>query len=117
MRSYPDMLLDPIIEDLVQKATTKADRAVLRRLADLAWELGFNSPQIRSMKQYLDSRTTRESLQTPPLLVTLGNGVNLRHRSRIPRRAAFEEDWDSLYIDYLYSQEQVQGEGITSFFI
>ena len=117
MRSYPDMPPDPIIEDPVQKATTKADRAVLRRLADLAWELGFDSPQILSMKQYPDSRTTRESPQTPPLLVTSGNGVDLRHRSGIPRRAAFEEDRDSLYIDYLHSQEQVQGEGITSFFI
>ncbi|OBT40478.1 hypothetical protein VE00_07893 [Pseudogymnoascus sp. WSF 3629] len=117
MRSYPDMPPDPIIEDPVQKATTKADRAVLRRLADLAYELGFESPQILSMKQYPYSKTRRESPQTPPLLVTSGNGVDLRHRSGIPRTAAFEEDRDSLYIDYLHSQEQVQGEGITSFFI
>jgi hypothetical protein len=46
MRYYPYMPRDPIKEDAVMKATTKADQAILRRLADLAYQQGFETPQI-----------------------------------------------------------------------
>ncbi|KAH8799388.1 hypothetical protein F5884DRAFT_686783, partial [Xylogone sp. PMI_703] len=118
MRHYPDMPADPVEEDLVQKAAAKADPAVLRSLANLAYDLGFDTPQIRSLKQDPGVRTTRrDSSSSPPPLVTSGPGVALSHRSGIPRQRAYEEDRDSLFINHLHNEQQHQGEGITSFFV
>jgi len=118
MRDYPAMPADPIKEDPVQTAPTKADPAVLRRLADLAFELGFDTPQIRALKEYPILRTARrESSSSPPLHVTSGRGVAMPARSGIPRTKAYEEDRDSLFITHLHSEQQDRGEGITSFFV
>ncbi|KAF2180327.1 hypothetical protein K469DRAFT_593135, partial [Zopfia rhizophila CBS 207.26] len=49
MRYYPYMPRDPIRGDAVRKATTKADQTILRRLADLAYQQGFETPQIHTL--------------------------------------------------------------------
>jgi hypothetical protein len=91
---------------------------MLRSLADLAYALGFDTPQIRSLKQYAGLRATLlKSLLLPPLYVTSGPGVAMPHRSGIPCTRAYEEDRDSLFVTHLYSEEQYRGEGITSFFV
>ncbi|KAH7323832.1 hypothetical protein BKA65DRAFT_555502 [Rhexocercosporidium sp. MPI-PUGE-AT-0058] len=71
MRDYPAMPADRVKENHVQTAPTKeADPAVLRSLADLAFALGFDTPQIRALKEYPSLRTTRlDSSPSPPLHV------------------------------------------------
>ncbi|KAH9208266.1 hypothetical protein DL95DRAFT_395437, partial [Leptodontidium sp. 2 PMI_412] len=71
MRYYPAMPADPVKEGPVRIAPTKADPAVLRSLADLAYDLGFDTPQIRALKKYPSLRTARlDSSPLPPLYVT-----------------------------------------------
>ena len=90
MRHYPSMPADPVNPDRVQKATVKPDPAVLRSLADLAYDLGFDTPQIRSLQQYTGLRTTRlQSLSLTPLHVTSGPGVAMPYRSGVPRTGAY----------------------------
>jgi hypothetical protein len=118
MRSYPSLPADPVHEDSVQKATVKADPTVLHRLANLAYDLGFDSPEIRLITQSPNSRITPfDSTPSSPLLVTSGPGVAMPHRSGVPRRKAFEEAREFLYINHLHDGQQHQGEGITSFFV
>ena len=118
MRYYPYMPRDPIKEDAVKKATTRADQAVLRQLADLAYQLGFESTQIHALRQHSSSRIAGDDdPQFPPLHVTSGAGIEMRQRSGIPRTQAYKEDRYSLFINPLHDTQAYQGEGITSFFV
>ncbi|KAH8765626.1 hypothetical protein BGZ57DRAFT_533732 [Hyaloscypha finlandica] len=118
MRYYPYMPRDPIKEDTVKKATTRADQAVLRQLADLAYQLGFASTQIYALRQHSSSRIAGDDdPQFPPLHVTSGAGIEMRQRSGIPRTQAYKEDRYSLFINHLHDTQAYQGEGITSFFV
>ncbi|KAL5331275.1 hypothetical protein ACEPPN_000804 [Leptodophora sp. 'Broadleaf-Isolate-01'] len=119
MRDYPAMPADRVKENHVQTAPTKeADPAVLRSLADLAFALGFDTPQIRALKEYPSLRTARlNSSPSPPLHVTSRDGVAMPARSGIPSTEAYEEDRDSLFVTHLHSEQQHLGEGITSFFV
>ncbi|KAH6704325.1 hypothetical protein BKA61DRAFT_618366, partial [Leptodontidium sp. MPI-SDFR-AT-0119] len=118
MRYYPAMPADRVKEDPVQTAATKPDPAVLRSLADLAYDLGFDTPQISALKQYPGLRTVRlDSSSSLPLHVTSGRGVATPARSGIPRTEAYKEDRDSLFVTHLHSEQQHRGEGITSFFV
>jgi hypothetical protein len=118
MRYYPYMPRDPIREDAVRKATTRADQTVLRQLADLAYELGFKTPQIDTLRQHSSSRITGDDdPQFPPLHVTSGCGIEMRQRSGIPRAKAYKEDRYSLFINHLHDIQAYQDEGITSFFV
>ncbi|PVH70241.1 hypothetical protein DL98DRAFT_620123 [Cadophora sp. DSE1049] len=92
---------DLIKKDPVQTAPTKADPAVLRRLADLTFELGFDTLQIRALKEYPILKTARLILA----------------KSGIPYTKAYKEDRDSLFITHLYNEQQDRGKGIISFFI
>ena len=118
MRNYPGMPREPVKEDLIKQSTAKADEAVLRMIADLATELGFESPQITALKQHAGSKNTQENFpHSRPLLVTTGPGVSRNQRYGKPRSRAFEEDHAFLFIDYLHDERQEQSEGITSFFV
>ncbi|KAH6701287.1 hypothetical protein BKA61DRAFT_204025 [Leptodontidium sp. MPI-SDFR-AT-0119] len=112
MRDYPAMPADRVKENHVQTAPTKeADPAVLRSLADLAFALGFDTPQIRALKEYPSLRTARlDSSPSPPLHVTSGDGVAMPARSGIPCTEAYEEDRDSLFVTHLHSEQQHLGE-------
>ena len=118
MRYYPYMPRDPIREDAVRKATTKADQAVLRQFADLAYELGFETPQIHTLRQHSSSQIAGDDdPQFLPLHVTSGPGVEMRQRSGIPHIKAYKEDRYSLFISHLHDTQAYQDEGITSFFV
>jgi hypothetical protein len=118
MRYYPYMPRDPIKEDAVRKATTRADHAVLRLLADLAYQLGFKTPQIYALREHSSSRIAGDDdPHFPPLHVTSGCGIEMRQRSGIPRTKAYKEDRYSLFINHLHDTQAYQDEGITSFFV
>ena len=118
MRHYPRLPRETVGEDVVKQATAKADTAVLRRFADLASELGFDSPEITDLKRYPSSSATWEDdEQSRPLLVTTGPGLARAQRCGKPRSRAFEEDRNFLFIDHLHDERQDQSEGITSFFV
>ncbi|PVH72066.1 hypothetical protein DL98DRAFT_383223, partial [Cadophora sp. DSE1049] len=118
MRYYPAMKADPVKENPVRMAPTKADPAVLRSLAELASRLGFDTPQIRELIRYPSLRTVRlDSSPSMPLHVTSGDGVAMDHRSGIPRTEAYEEDRVFLFVTQLHNEQQNWGEGITSFFV
>ena len=96
---------ETVKEDLVKQATAKADKVVLRRLADLASQLGFDSPEITILKRYPSSRTTREDdQQSRPLLVTTGPGLAKAQRCGKPHSRAFEEDRNFLSIHHLHDE-------------
>jgi hypothetical protein len=118
MRDYPYMPRDPIRGDAVNKATTKADPAVLRRLAGLAYQLGFETPQIHTLRQLTSSRIAGDDdPQLSPLYVTSGRGVEERQRSGIPHTQAYREDRCYLFINHLHDTQAYHGEGITSLFV
>jgi hypothetical protein len=118
MRYYPYMPRDPIRGDAVRKATTRADQAILRQLADLAYQLGFETPQIHTLRQHSSSRIAGDdNLHFTPLHVTSGCGIEMRQRSGIPRTKAYKEDRYSLFINHLHDTQAYQDEGITSFFV
>lgn len=103
MRYYPYMPRDPIRGDAVRKATTRADQAVLRQLADLAYQLGFESPQIHALRQHSSLRIAGDDdPEFLPLHITSDSGIEMRQRSRIPRTKAYKEDRDSLFINHLH---------------
>jgi len=118
MRHFLDMPREPQVRDRRALSTAKADRAVLRDFADLASPLGFDTPEIRELKQhqYAPVRTL-SSERTSPLLITEGPGEDIERRCGIPSMEAYEADKQFLFIDYLHDTREEQGEGITSFFV
>jgi len=64
---------------------------VLRKFAELARRLGFESPQIDALMLYPDS-TTEEPEPPSPLLVTSGFSEILKQRCGLPLKQTFEED-------------------------
>ena len=50
MWHFADMPKEPVRDDHVMQPAAMADRAVLRRFADLADELGFTSPRIKCLQ-------------------------------------------------------------------
>ncbi|KAI9777125.1 MAG: hypothetical protein M1839_009081 [Geoglossum umbratile] len=99
------------------KSTVNVDKAILHRFANLAERLGFESPEITNLKQYPNSTTVRDPEQSGPLLVTSGPGLARDHRCRPLRARDFEEDCRSIFIRCLHDEQEVRGEGVTSFFV
>jgi hypothetical protein len=117
MRDYPDMPREPEPGNRVKKSAVRANRAVLRRLADLAARLGFVSEEIKTLRRYPVSRAARATPdQSRPYRVTPGPGLPLKERCGPPLAEAYEEDRDFLFIHDLHDERAAQGEGITSFF-
>jgi hypothetical protein len=84
MRYYPDMPKEKVKKDRKKKAEPKADPAVLRRFADLANALGFESTEILKLLQYPACQPVREGLSPgSPFLVTSGPGEKKSIRGRI----------------------------------
>lgn len=76
MRDYPDIPRDPVRGlrgDAVMKSTTSADQAILRELADLAYQLWFDSPQIQTLKQYASIRSARGD--HPPSVAAFASNI------------------------------------------
>lgn len=118
MRHFLDMPREPQMRDRRATSIAKADPAVLRRFADLASRLGFDSPEITALKQY--PRSTAEVVSSDglrPLLVTAGSGESIDRRWGYPGIGDYEADKEFLFIDHLHDTAEEQGEGITSFFV
>jgi hypothetical protein len=84
----------------------------------LAESLGFTSPQITDLKKYPTSAfLRRRSVQSKPLLVTIGPGEKKELRCGLPKKSAYDEDGPFLVVEHLHSEAEEEGEGITSFFV
>ena len=76
MRNHRRIPKKPSGKDLLAKPTLEPDRVVLHEFADLAWSLGFTSPEIIDMQQHpITTATSAEPGNSRPLLVTDGSGT------------------------------------------
>ena len=117
MRHFLEMPKQPIKENVLAKPTAKANKTVLRKFAELARRLGFESPQIDALMLYPNSTTEEEPEPSRPLLVTSGSGEITKQRCGLPLMQTFEEDRKSIFINHLHDEREEQGEGITSFYV
>ncbi|ELR03478.1 hypothetical protein GMDG_06208 [Pseudogymnoascus destructans 20631-21] len=74
MRHFADMPKEPVKEDRVMQPAAMADRAVLRRFADLADQLGFTGPRIKHLQQYPAALAEQAPPSEHPPLITSGSG-------------------------------------------
>ena len=117
MRYYREIPKKPTGKDLLAKPRATADTAKLREMADLAAQLGFESPEITTLKQYPKSEDSMIITgSNRPFLVTDGPGEAKKERYGMPRIQNYEEDRKYLFISHLHDDRDEQGEGITSFF-
>jgi hypothetical protein len=108
----------PSGKDLLAKPTLEPDKAALREFADLAWSLGFTSPEIIDMQRHpISTATAAGPPNSRPLLVTDGCGVSKEQRSGTPRNRAYKDDGPFLLLNHLHGDTEETGEGITSFFV
>ncbi|KAL5352248.1 hypothetical protein ACLOAV_002195 [Pseudogymnoascus australis] len=117
MRHFADMPKEPVKEDRVMQPAAMADRAVLRRFADLADQLGFTSPRIKHLQLYPAAFAEQTLPSEHPPLVTSGSGVGIAHRCGTPLRPKFNEDRKFWFINHLHDEREQQGKGITNFFV
>ena len=117
MRHFADMPKEPVKEDRVMQPAAMADRAVLRRFADLADQLGFTSPRIKHLQQYPAALAEQAPPSEHPPLITSGSGVGIAHRCGTPLRPKFNEDRKFWFINHLHDEREQQGKGITNFFV
>jgi hypothetical protein len=117
MRHFADMPKEPVKEDRVMQPAAMADRAVLRRFADLADQLGFTSPRIKHLQQYPAALAEQAPPSEHPPLNTSGSGVGIAHRCGTPLRPKFNEDRKFWFINHLHDEREQQGKGITNFFV
>ncbi|OBT79449.1 hypothetical protein VF21_02102 [Pseudogymnoascus sp. 05NY08] len=117
MRHFADMPREPVKEGRVMQPAAMADRAVLRRFADLADQLGFTSTRIKHLQQYSAALAEQTPPSKHPPLVTSGSGVGTAHRCGTPRRPQFNEDRKFWFINHLHDESDQQGKGITNFFV
>ena len=118
MRHYPAMPPKSQKENSVKKPRARADPAVLVKFADLANRLGFVTDEITTLRQHhIPSPPMREPQQRQAYLVTPGPGLPIGERCGPPLAEAYENDQDFLFIHHLHDEPEVQGEGITSFFV
>ncbi|KFY64740.1 hypothetical protein V496_03055 [Pseudogymnoascus sp. VKM F-4515 (FW-2607)] len=117
MRHFADMPKEPVKQDRVMQPAAMADRAVLRRFADLADQLGFTSPRIKHLQQYPAALAEQAPPSEHPPLITSGSGVEIAHRCGTPLRPKFNEDRKFWFINHLHDEREQQGRGITNFFV
>ena len=101
-------------KNLLAKSREKeADKIVLRKFADLAYRLGFESDEIRSLMQ------TQSQLLTPEHSDTgdLEESDLIPRRCGIPFEAHHEQDKPSLFLERLHAGRDEGCESMTSFFV
>jgi len=117
MRYYREIPKKPSGKSLLAKPRAMVDTTKLREMADLADQLGFESPEIAALKQYSKSEESVMVTQNDrPLLVTDGPGEARQERCGMPHIQSYEEDRKYLFISHLHDDRDEQAEGITSFF-
>ena len=104
MRNFLDMPKEPHGENIRAIPNKEADKGTLRKFAELAQRLGFESPEISVLKEYPYS-TTMTATDTPskPVLVTTGRGEIKSQRCGLPRKRTYAEDSRFLYLNNLVS--------------
>ncbi|ELR09839.1 hypothetical protein GMDG_04322, partial [Pseudogymnoascus destructans 20631-21] len=117
MRHFADMPKEPVKEGRMMQPAAIADRAVLRRFADLADQLGFTSTRIKHLQQYPAALAKQTPPSEHPPLVTSGSGVGIARRCGTPLRLKFNEDRKFWFINHLHDERDQQGKGITNFFV
>src|SRR5262249_7459510 len=90
---------------------------LLRRLASLAADRGFDTPEIQDLMENHEPVLVPESPEITPHLVTTGTGVSLPRRYGLPRADTYERDRHSLFLQNLCEERDEIGEGVTSFFV
>jgi hypothetical protein len=117
MRHHQSLPKAPVKKNLKTIPRVKADLEVLQRLAALAFQLGFRSPEIKALKGDLDPLPILVTQKPIPLLVTTGPGESIKQRRGLPHTDTFEEDRKYLFLHNLCEMRDETGEGITSFFV
>ncbi|KAG9240846.1 hypothetical protein BJ878DRAFT_263780 [Calycina marina] len=117
MRDYKNLPKAPKDRNLKEMPRAQADREVLQRLASFAYHVGFNSPEIKMLKEDAEPPLTTNAPGLTPITVTTGPGENIKRRCGLPRTDTFQKDKEYLYLDNLCREKDETGEGITSFFV
>ena len=118
MRNFLNMPKELQGENLRAIPNKEADKAALRKFAELAQYLGFESPEIITLKEYPHS-TPAAATHTlfKPVLVTSGRGEIKSQRCGLPRKQTYTEDSEFLYLNNIYGSGDDHGEDVTSFFV
>ncbi|KAH8587301.1 hypothetical protein B0O99DRAFT_526972 [Bisporella sp. PMI_857] len=119
MSNYKYMPKAPVKADLKEMPRAEANQRVLQRCASLAAELGFETPEILTLKDDSISLTNTgtQLLTNISISVTTGKGESVERRSGLPRTETLNRARKYLLLDYLFKEEEEHGEGITSFFV
>ena len=118
MRNFLDMPKEPHGENIRAIPNKEADKGTLRKFAELAQRLGFESPEISVLKEYpYSTRMTATDIPSKPVLVTTGSGEIKSQRCGLPRKRTYAEDSGFLYLNTIYDSATERGEGLTSFFV
>ena len=118
MRNFLDMPKEPQGENLQAIPNKEVDKERLRKFAELAQYLGFESPEISLLKEYPYSTIMAViDILLKPVLITTGRGEIKSQRCGLPRKRAYAEDSGFLYLNNIYDLATKYGEGLTSFFI
>ena len=117
MRHYPSLPKEPVKKDVKTRPRMHADQGLLQRLASLAADRGFDTPEIRDLMGNCEPPPVLNSREVTPRLVTTGPGESLKRRYGFPRADTFERDRHSLFLQNLCEGRDEIGEGITSFFV
>ena len=117
MRYYRKVPKKPTGRDLLARPIPTVDNTSLRKMADLASRLGFESSEIGASKDHPASiYSTALNENHRPFLVTEGPKEAQKYRYGILRIEDHEENRKYMFIPYLYENRDEQGEGITYFY-
>ena len=117
LRHHREIPKKPSGRIVLAKPPAAINTKALRNMADLAYQLGFESPEIEALRQY--SKDESEiGLAEPqqPLLVTDGYEITSKKRCGIPLTSTYEEDRKYLFLRHLHDRREEQGNQITSMF-
>lgn len=113
MRNFLATPKEPQGENIRAIPKKEADKAVLRKFAELAQWLGFESLEITTLKEYLHS-TPAAPTHTPskPVLVTSGRGEIKSRRCGLPRKQTYEEDSEFLISTISMAWAMITAKGL-----
>ncbi|KAL9119401.1 MAG: hypothetical protein Q9187_004044 [Circinaria calcarea] len=117
LRHHREIPQKPSGRIVLAKPPAAINTKALRNMADLAYQLGFESPEIEALRQY--SKDESEiGLAEPqqPLLVTDDCEITSNERCGIPLTSTYEEDRKYLFLRHLHDGREEQGKQITSMF-
>jgi hypothetical protein len=117
IRYYRFIPKRPTKDDILDKVILLIDDGVLYRFANLVNKLGFESPEITTLRQLRELGKDDIEDNYNPFLVIIGPGEAYKYRCGREKRNSYKDVWKYLFISNLYNLRKEQGEGIISFFI